>query len=91
LVVIADATAVVLEIAVLVNGQFCPETEDIHQEDADLDALPSGLEARDYHPANPLAEKVPQPESFMSCGRRLPTGYIVHGLSISGRRAEAML
>jgi hypothetical protein len=68
-----DATAVVLEIAVLVNGQFCPETEDIHQEDADLDALPFGLEAGDNHPTNPLAEKVPQPESFMSCGRRLPT------------------
>jgi hypothetical protein len=64
--VIPNATAVVIESAVLVNGQFCPETEDIHQEDADLDALPCGLEAGDNHPANPLAEKVPQPESFMS-------------------------
>jgi len=64
-VVIPDARAVVLPIAVLIESQLRPETEDVHQEDAGLDALPLGLEAGDNHPAKTLAEKVRWPESFM--------------------------
>ena len=89
-IVIPDPLAVILGLAFFIAGHFHPKAENIHQENP-REHAPSGPETGDKDPANALAEKVLWPKRFVSYGRRLSTGCVVHDPNIAGQQAGAIL